>query len=485
MLALINTNRMRPAIAPIGLDYVAGAARAAGIETHLLDLGLAPDPDAALEVFFRAHRPALVGLSLRNADDSFWPSAASFVEPLRDTVRALRRLTEAPLVLGGAGFSIFPREILEFTGADCGIRGDGEAALPALYRALEQGESPGAVPGLVTAHGLNPPAWGGDGPLRVPAERDTVDNAAYFRLGGQIGLETKRGCPLACDFCADPIAKGARARCRPPEDTADEAEALIRQGVDVLHLCDGEFNVPVEHARAVCEEWIRRGLGERLRWYAYLAVAPFDADLARAMRQAGCVGINFTGPAATPIMLRAYGVRHRVEDLAAAVRAARAAGITTMVDLMLGGPGEMPATVRQAIDFLRILKPDCVGAALGVRMYPGLPLTRRIAAEGPMETNPAIRRKYDGPVNLMWPTFYIANALGRRPAALVRDIIAGDPRFFEPPPDEDTATKSYNYNDNEPLVRALAAGARGAYWDILRKQRETGIPRGSPEARPP
>ena len=95
-------------------------------------------------------------------------------------------------------------------------------------------------------------------------------------------------------------------------------------------------------------------------------------------------------------MLRAYGARHRVEDVAAAVRAARAAGITTMVDLMLGGPGETPATVRQAVDFLRILKPDCVGAALGVRLYPGLPLTRRIAAEGPLETNPAIRRRYRG-----------------------------------------------------------------------------------------
>ncbi|HOW97532.1 MAG TPA: radical SAM protein [Kiritimatiellia bacterium] len=472
MLALINTNRMRPAIAPVGLDYAGGAARAAGIEVAWLDLGLADDPSAAAKAFFKERSPRLVGLTLRNADDSFWPSAASFVEPLRDRVRALRRLTKAPIVLGGAGFSIFASEILDFTGADYGIRGDGEAALPALYRAVSAGDSPDRVPGLVTPRGANPPAWDGDGPLNVPTNRDVAENAAYFRLGGQIGLETKRGCPLACDFCADPIAKGARARCRPPADTADEAEALLRQGVDVFHLCDGEFNVPVDHARAVCEEWIRRRLGERVRWYAYLSVTPFDAGLARAMRQAGCVGINFTGPAATPTMLRAYGVRHRVEDLAAAVRAARAAGITTMVDLMLGGPGETPTTVRQAVDFLRILKPDCVGAALGVRLYPGLPLTRRIAAEGPLETNPAIRRRYEGPVNLLWPTYYIAAALGRRPAAVVRDILAGDPRFFEPPPDEESGQKSYNYNDNAPLVDAIAAGARGAYWDILRQVRQ-------------
>ncbi|MBU1692734.1 MAG: cobalamin-dependent protein, partial [Verrucomicrobia bacterium] len=182
---------MRPPIAPIGLDYLAGAARATGIETRLLDLGLAPDPRAAMEDFFRDHRPALVGLTLRNADDSFWPSCASFVENLRDHVRTVRGLTDAPIVLGGSGFSIFPRKIVEFTGADYGIRGDGEVALPDLYRCVERGESPERVAGLVTTRDMNPPAWDGDGALRVPTAREAVDNTTYFRLGGQIGIETK------------------------------------------------------------------------------------------------------------------------------------------------------------------------------------------------------------------------------------------------------------------------------------------------------
>jgi hypothetical protein len=60
----------------------------------------------------------------------------------------------------------------------------------------------------------------------------------------------------------------------------------------------------------------------------------------------------------------------------------------------------------------------------------------------------------------------------------VRDRIGGDRRFFEPR-DEVGASgdaagqeqKGYNYNDNETLLRAIAAGARGAYWDILRTLR--------------
>ncbi len=45
-----------------------------------------------------------------------------------------------------------------------------------------------------------------------------------------------------------------------------------------------------------------------------------------------------------------------------------------------------------------------------------------------------------------------------------------DSRFFLP---TNTAThQNYNYNDNQILVRAIAQGARGAYWAILRRLRE-------------
>lgn len=46
MLTLINANRMLPPIAPIGLDYVAGAARRAGLTVEVLELGLAERPSA-------------------------------------------------------------------------------------------------------------------------------------------------------------------------------------------------------------------------------------------------------------------------------------------------------------------------------------------------------------------------------------------------------------------------------------------------------
>lgn len=479
MLTLINTNRMVPPIAPIGLEYVAEACTRAGIKASVLDLALCDNPQKAIREYFASHGPSLVGLSFRNVDDCFWPSAEWFVPGLARLVQDLRTLCDAPIVVGGVGFSVFAPQVVEYTGVDFGVRGDGEAAMISLYQQSRNGRNFAEVPGLLWRQGerlvVNEPAWPAD--LSLPIRRNMVDNRTYFARGGQIGFETKRGCNRLCLYCADPLSKGSIPRSRKPAEIADEIESLLGQQIDVLHTCDAEFNVPRSHAMAVCEELNRRSLGERVRWYTYLAVTPFDAEMAAAMRKAGCVGINFTGDSASERMLATYRQPHRSEDLANAVRLCRENGIKVMIDLLLGGPGETPQTAAETIDFIKRINPDCAGTSMGIRIYPGTGMVDAVQAEGPLETNPGLRRKYAGPVDFFRPTFYISPGLGPNPAKVVKDLIAGDERFFEPMAEQpDAEATDHNYNDNSELADAIAAGARGAYWDILsqlRKKSET------------
>ena len=143
-----------------------------------------------------------------------------------------------------------------------------------------------------------------------------------------------------------------------------------------------------------------------------------------------------------------------------------------MIDLLLGGPGETPQTAATTIEFIRRIDPDCAGASLGIRIYPGTAMVEAVRSEGPLESNPAIRRKYEGPYDFFKPTFYIARGLGPEPAGLIKDLIAGDPRFFEPTAETPEADATdHNYNDNSELTEAIANGARGAYWDILHQLR--------------
>jgi radical SAM superfamily enzyme YgiQ (UPF0313 family) len=480
MLTLINTNRMAPLIGPIGMDYVAASANMADIDVEVVDLGLADQPEKAIKDHFSAREPELVGLSFRNADDCFWPSADWFVPGLKDTIKAIRAMTNAPIVIGGVGFSIFAGAIVEYTGADFGILGDGELAITELYRQLKAAKRFEDVPGLVWRENnkinSNPPSWPNS--ISLGTSRNFIDNQSYFKRGGQCGLETKRGCNRPCIYCADPLSKGTMLRLRNPSEVADEVESLLSQGIDVLHLCDSEFNVPRNHAFSICEELNRRSLGDRIRWYAYLSPTPFDADLARAMARAGCAGIDFTGDSGSEFMLRTYRQQHTREDLAKAVKLCRMNKIAVMIDLLLGGPGETPRTVRETIEFIKQIGPDCAGAALGLRIYPGTGMEQIVAEEIKNPKHSGIRRKYRGPINLLKPTFYISTTLGERPAELIRDLINGDKRFFEPALEtsrRSTAADAanYNYNENLLLTQAIGEGARGAYWDILRHIRSS------------
>ncbi len=491
---------MQPAIGPVGLDYIAGAAKSSGINTELVDLCIENDWQQALEKYFSNKEPTLIGLSFRNVDDCFWPSAEWFVPKLGKIIDVIRELSDVPIVVGGVGFSIFGKEIIESTGADFGVAGDGEQAITELYNVTRasspcyhgqdgrdtlNGRGFKSIKGLIWRSDdeiiCNGKAW--PEKLSLSVERDTVDNREYFKRGGQCGFETKRGCNRGCIYCADPLAKGPVARVREPAEVADEVQNLVNQGIDVLHTCDSEFNIPAEHAFAVCEELIRRGLGDKVRWYTYMTVRPFDAALARIMRQAGCVGIDFTTDSACPSMLKTYKQTHVQADIKTAVRLCRDNGIKVMLDLLLGGPGETPASVAESIEFFKRLEADCFGASLGVRIYPGTGMASVVAAEDDGQTplgdalrrNPNLKRKYDGPVDFFKPTFYISSSLGDKPAQLVRDLINGDKRFFEPMVEIEKGAQGkstdHNYNDNTELLEAIRKGARGAYWDILHQLR--------------
>jgi tryptophan 2-C-methyltransferase len=472
-VVLINSNEMKPPVAPLALDYIAGHLRPAGIEVRLIDLSFADDAGVAVRRGLADVDPIAVGVTFRNTDDCYYPSCAWFVPRLRLLAQTIRSATMAPIVFGGCGFSVFAAEITSECGTDFGVIGDGEETFLQLARSLSAGADPRSLPGLV---------WRGcDGQCEVnpprPAEildvspaRDLIDNARYFREGGQGNIETKRGCPMPCIYCADPVAKGKRVRCRPPAQIAEEVESLLRQGVDVLHLCDGEFNIPPEHALEVCREMIRRRLGDRVRWYVYCSPHPFSVELAEAMRQAGCVGINFGSDSGCDRMLAALGRSYRRDAIRDAVRACREAGILVMLDLLLGGPGETPESVGETISFIKSVDPDRCGAAAGVRLYPGTPLAGMIRRQGPLTANPNLRGQVENNDNLLKPVFYFDRQLGEDPGALVCDLIAGDSRFFPPPRIKDAT--NYNYNDNQVLQGAINRGQRGAYWDILRKLAE-------------
>jgi radical SAM superfamily enzyme YgiQ (UPF0313 family) len=462
-VALINSNRMKPPIAPLALDYLAEALAAAGHEVSILDLSWAGDPDDAITAFFASMDHGLVGVTLRNTDDCAFTSRQSFLAEFRALVGTIRSNTECPVVAGGVGFSVMPERILEYSGVDLGVWGDGEFALVELVGKMENGKEWRDVPGLIWQRDgqwqRNPLAMADLGDLPTMSRR-WLDNERYYREGGQAGFETKRGCPRDCIYCADPVAKGRRTRVRPPAAVVDELENLLRQSIDHLHTCDSEFNIPAQHATEVCQEIVDRSLGGRLHWYAYCAPHPFSLELAQLMRRAGCVGINFGTDHGDDTMLRRLHRCFTPDDILHATRCCQEASIPVMLDLLFGSPGETEESMVRTIDLMRRAQPDQVGIALGVRIYPGTELAAMME-----------RGELDGGLvggdGLLEPLFFLEPAVASTASALLDDMIGDDPRFFFFDPDR--PERNYNYNANQRLVEAIAKGQRGAYWDILRR----------------
>jgi hypothetical protein len=79
---------------------------------------------------------------------------------------------------------------------------------------------------------------------------------------------------------------------------------------------------------------------------------------------------------------------------------------------------------------------------------------------------PQTPTKTDNP-HLLRPVYFISPDLGGDIVEYVRECVGGDTRFFLP--SNEQVESNYNYSDNTVLVRAIADGARGAYWNILRQ----------------
>lgn len=467
---LVNANLLQPVVAPLGLEYVAAALREQGLPLVLVDLAAEGNPESALARALGEREYALIGVTVRNTDDCYFKSGEFLLPAVRELIARVRAGSAAPVVIGGVGYSVFPREALDYLAADFGIAGDGEDALAALYRARGE-QDLSRVPGLVwrSRGGVrqNPPARRA---LRGrPAvRRDLVDHRYYLRAGAMVGFETKRGCSQVCVYCADPVAKGRRVRARDPRAVAVELAGLVDRGADVLHTCDSEFNVPPAHAAAVCREIIRRGLGERIRWYAYGTPLGFTPALAALMRRAGCVGINFGVDSGDPGMLGRLGRRHGPGEIQAAVCAAKAAGLIVICDLLIGGPGEDRRSVAATIRLMKTIDPHRVGLALGLRLYPGTPLAANLGR--------LPRKGFHPPRcgSLFTPSFFLSPDLGPDPERLVLDEVRGDERFFTAGLGEEK--QDYNYSGHALLVQAIRDGHRGAFWDILRRLQQQAPP---------
>ena len=391
---------------PLGAAYMAGVAERQGHTVDTLDLCFLDAVRPSLEAKIRQFAPEVVGISLRNLDSSAYPQNTSYIEDYKGLVDALRDLTGAPIVLGGAGFTIMPQTILEFLHADIGVVGEGELAFPWVLERLAAREPLLSTPAIECAPvnggvAVNARARIRDLDLAGTPSRRHFDGDGYYQRGGALNIQTKRGCCFECVFCSYPLIEGSKVRVRTPAAVVDEMQTAREQdGVRHWFFVDNIFNMPLRHAKEICQELIDRALD--VEWSAYLNPKFVDDELCRLMAASGCKAIEFGTDSGAPSMIANLKKEFEVEDLRRASALCHRHGLKFCHSLIFGGPGETERTVTETIELMDELRPTAVIALTGIRILPGTGMVDIALRDG----------QIDADDNLLHPKFYIAASLG-------------------------------------------------------------------------
>jgi len=461
MLVSPNQESLPDPVSPIGLAYLAGALRAAGHEVSILDLCFSPDIEASIREGLKVFPPDIIGLSIRNVDNTAYPGTVSYIDPLRRVVGLLRRLSPAPIVAGGSGFTIMPEELLSLLDLEMGIVGEGEGSMVRLL-ASERSEE---VPGLVRTTGgkfeatLPPsPSLDIDG-LPQPAW-DLLDLRTYLREGGTCNMQSKRGCAFQCIYCTYPLIEGGRVRLRDPKKVVAEMEGLQRDyGIDHFFFVDNVFNYPPHHAEAICERILAQNL--RIRWSCYAHPGYMSSKQAALMARSGCESVEFGTDSGSAAILAALRKNFGPSEIVRASFSCRKAGLQFCHSLILGGPGEDRNTLDETFRLMDEIDPTAVIAMIGVRVYPGTPLAQMLVRDG-----------YLSPEDIAYPPkFYLSETLGDEVVDLVVKKAEGS-RIWSVP------GRSINYSVR--LQRLLRKrGKMGPTWGYMRYRRGRGQSAGA------
>jgi anaerobic magnesium-protoporphyrin IX monomethyl ester cyclase len=292
LLSMPDSFEHTPSLA-IRMPNGALASLAANVDEHheveVADLVLAQGSvHSTVEHIVRRFAPDLVGLSVMTFQRRTARRVIAFIRSLAPATR---------FVVGGYDPSLAPEAWTHpDIGVDFIVRGEGEATLCELVRALERGTPLSSIAGLCYRESMtmrrNPPrqiASIENGTLRLP-RRDARVLAGYTMLGRQVDvIETSRGCTFDCSFCSIIEMRGRNFHRFPlTRVLADIADARAR-GARVIFFVDDNITIDIQRFEELCSAIIDAGFND-VDYIVQGMTAPFashGATLVPLMKRAG------------------------------------------------------------------------------------------------------------------------------------------------------------------------------------------------------
>jgi radical SAM superfamily enzyme YgiQ (UPF0313 family) len=380
----------------------------------------APDPVSAVQKALETLQPEAIGISVRNIDDQRMTDTTVFLEEVRTVVMVCRSLAEAPIILGGAGYSIYPSSLLEYLGVEIGIQGEGEAAFPLLLERLANKGDLADVPGVhlsgTTFHPRRDLETHLDS-FALPDNRwlpqDLARDEDFW-----VPVQTRRGCPMECSYCSTSTIEGRALRTRSPQAVVQWIDRAAAQGFERFYFVDNTFNLPPSYAKELCRELIASARNIVFRSIIY--PLHLDEELVALMAAAGCRECSLGFESGSELVLHGMNKKFHLDDVVNASQLLAKHGIRRMGFLLLGGPGETRETALASLKFADSLNLEAMKVSVGIRIYPYTRLAEIAAEEGAIAPDD----------DLLSPRFYVTCGLEQWLLETVAEWVATRPGWL-------------------------------------------------------
>ncbi len=314
---LLNASNMESfPVYPYAFIQVSAIARRAGIEVVCWDLLGVPWEGwpQKIQTLLAQHRPAMILITLRNTDSmnsrdydresnedgnafAYFP-----IERTKELIAVIRELSDLPITIGGFGFSILPRDIMNYVRPDLGVVGGPDDFFDRFEKIL-QGAYEGIANLVYYQDGrlfANPRVFYPPFPnaeYTPTAIRQMMDFYTAHPEPGFYGapLEIMRGCNHTCSFCSEPFVAGRQVRYRDLSAIMRDIDLLARHGVTKLYLISSELNPEnnqfVLRLADRIHAFNERQLAEcRITWFGANHLLKFNFDEYERLYRSGFTG---------------------------------------------------------------------------------------------------------------------------------------------------------------------------------------------------
>jgi radical SAM superfamily enzyme YgiQ (UPF0313 family) len=286
-----------------------------------------------------------------------------------DVADHYRRLG-VPVVMGGITVSALPEQTRKHCTSV--VLGEGEPLWPEVLRDLENGR-------LKPLYAQSPP--GQFDLAHAPMPRfDLLDPEQYNR----ITVQTSRGCPHRCEFCASSILLTSRYKVKPVEKVIAEIREIKKIWPrPFIEFADDNSFVHREHYKRL----LRELAPENLRWFTETDVrVAEDGELLGLMRDSGCqqvlIGLESPRRASLAGLELKRDWKARQQDYYQdAIARIQSYGITVNGCFILGLDADTPEVFDDVLQFVRESGLYEVQITF-LTAFPGTPLYERLKAEG-------------------------------------------------------------------------------------------------------